>query len=250
MGTWAWSSGVTGPRIYTEKALAVGEEVELEPGPSRHIGSALRLQTGADITLFNGRGGEFQATISHGDRKRVRVLVNQHRNIEREAPLGVHLGIAVSRGDRMDWVVQKATELGVAEISPLLSERTEVKLHGDRADKKIHHWQQIAISACEQCGRNTVPPIHPLAKLADWSQQVQAHRKLVLHHREARSLSSLKRPDSLALLIGPEGGLSRLEIESALQAGFDALSMGPRVLRTETAPIAALAIIGHHWGDM
>jgi 16S rRNA (uracil1498-N3)-methyltransferase len=250
MGTWVWNSSVTGPRIYTENALAVGEEIELEPGPSRHIGSALRLQVGADITLFNGRGGEFQATIAVGDRKRVRVLVNKHRNIEREAPLGVHLGIAVSRGDRMDWMVQKATELGVAEISPLLSERTEVKLSGDRADKKIHHWQQIAISACEQCGRNTVPLIHPLARLADWSQRVEAHRKLVMHHRGARSLSSLRRPDSLALLIGPEGGLSRPEIDSALQAGFTALSMGPRVLRTETAPLAALAVIQHQWGDM
>ena len=250
MGTWAWTTSVTGPRIYTEKALAVGEEIELEPGPSRHIGGALRLQTGAKITLFNGHGGEFQTTITDSDRKRVRVLVNKHHDIERETPLGVHLGIAVSRGERMDWVVQKATELGVAEISPLLSERTEVKLRGDRADKKIHHWQQVAISACEQCGRNTVPFIHPLAKLADWSQRVEAHRKLVLHHREARSLASLERPDSLALLIGPEGGLSRAEIDGALQAGFTALSLGPRVLRTETAPLAALAVIQHHWGDM
>jgi 16S rRNA (uracil1498-N3)-methyltransferase len=250
MGTWAWRDSVTGPRIYTDEALAVGEEIELEPGPSRHIGSALRLQTGAGITLFNGHGGEFQAIITVSDRKCVRVLVNKHDKLEREAPLGVHLGIAVSRGERMDWVVQKATELGVTEISPLLSERTEVKLRGDRADRKIHHWQQIAISACEQCGRNTEPIIHPLTKLADWSQRVQAHRKLVLHHREARSLSSLEQPDSLALLIGPEGGLSKLEIEYALQAGFDALSMGPRVLRTETAPLAALAMIQHQWGDM
>jgi 16S rRNA (uracil1498-N3)-methyltransferase len=250
MGTWVWIPSVSGPRIYTEKALAVGEEIELEPGPSRHIGSALRLQAGADITLFNGHGGEFQATIAAGDRKRARVLVNKHRKIERESPLSVHLGIAVSRGERMDWVIQKSTELGIAEISPLLSERTEVKLSGDRADKKIHHWQQIVISACEQCGRNTVPLIHPLAKLADWSQRVEAHRKLVLHHREARSLSSIRRPDSLALLIGPEGGLSRPEIDSALQAGFAALSLGPRVLRTETAPLAALAVIQHQWGDM
>jgi 16S rRNA (uracil1498-N3)-methyltransferase len=250
MGTWVWNSSVTGPRIYTENALAVGEEIELEPGPSRHIGSALRLQAGADITLFNGQGGEFQATITASDRKRVQVLINKRRRIERETPLGVHLGIAVSRGERMDWVVQKATELGVAEISPLLSERTEVKLSGDRADKKIRHWQQVVISACEQCGRNTVPLVHPLAKLADWSQQVEAHRKLVLHHREARPLSSLRRPNSLALLIGPEGGLSRPEIDDALRAGFIALSMGPRVLRTETAPLAALAVIQHRWGDM
>ncbi len=241
---------MTGPRIYTVNALAVGAEIELEPGPSRHIGGALRLQAGAGITLFNGHGGEYQATIAASGRKCVRVLVNKHRKVEREAPLAVHLGIAVSRGDRMDWVVQKATELGVAEISPLLSERTEVKLSGDRADKKIYHWQQIVISACEQCGRNTVPLVHPLAKLADWSQQVEAQRKLVLHHREARSLSSLRRPDSLALLIGPEGGLSRPEIDGALQAGFTALSMGPRVLRTETAPLAALAIIQYRWGDM
>jgi 16S rRNA (uracil1498-N3)-methyltransferase len=250
MGTWAWGNSVSAPRFYTEQTLQAGAEVRLEAGPSRHIGSALRLQEGAIITLFNGQGGEFQATITASTRKLVSVMVDDYREVECESPLAVHLGIAISRGDRMDWVVQKATELGATEISPLLSERTEVKLHGERADKKIRHWQQIAISACEQCGRNRLPLINPLTRLDQWSQQVDSPCKLVLQPGQSPGLSTLQCPASLALLVGPEGGLSDQEINCAMESGFTTLSLGPRILRTETAPLAALAVVQHQWGDL
>ena len=222
----------------------------MEDGPSRHLAGSLRLETGAGITLFNGCGGEFSATISSMDRKRVRIAVGEYAASERESPLQIHLGIAVSRGERMDWVVQKSTELGVAEISPLTSERTEVKLTKERAGKKCRHWQQIAISACEQCGRNRVPRINSLARLVDLSRQVDAEHKVVLHHQASPGSSPAGPVSSLALLVGPEGGLSAREIALAGQAGFEPLVLGPRVLRTETAPLVALAIIQSHWGDM
>lgn len=238
------------PRIFTNQALAVGMELELEAGPSRHLAGALRLRAGAEITLFDGRGGEYSAHLSSVDGKRTSASITGHSAIERESPLRVHLGICVSRGERMDWIVQKATELGVCQISPLLSERTEVKLHGPRAAKKIQHWQQIAISACEQSGRNRIPLLHPLQALPTWCAEVEAACKLVLHHRSHCALAELAPASDLALLIGPEGGLSSAEINAAEQWGFNPLALGPRILRTETAPLAALAILQHHWGDM
>jgi 16S rRNA (uracil1498-N3)-methyltransferase len=238
------------PRIFTSQPLAAGLEVELEEGPSRHLAGALRLGAGAAVTLFDGTGGEYAATISALARKRVQVAIGEFRAVERESPLETELGIAVSRGERMDWVVQKSTELGAAAISPLNTERTEVRLQGERAGKKLHHWRQIAVSACEQCGRNRLPAIAELQTLADWLQHVEADLKLVLHHRCAQPLPLQSKPRRVALLIGPEGGLSDAEIALAEAAGFAALSLGPRVLRTETAPVAALSILQHHWGDM
>jgi 16S rRNA (uracil1498-N3)-methyltransferase len=238
------------PRIHTEQALSAGMALRLEEGPSRHLCGALRLQPGDQVVLFDGNGGEFSARLESLDRKQVWLQVVEHQAIERESPLPVHLGIGISRGDRFDWVVQKATELGVAQISPLLSERVEVKLKGERAEKKLQHWQQIAISACEQCGRNRIPTIHSLQKLTGWTQQVDGDCKLVLHHRGQQSLTRLTPPAKLALLIGPEGGLTEQEIEQAQQQGFAPLTLGPRVLRTETAPLAALAIVQQLWGDM
>jgi len=241
---------VTAPRIYTEHRLGVGAEFALEAGPSRHLAGALRLGTGATVTLFDGNGGEYGAVITELARKHVSVRVDSHRPDERESPLGIHLGISISRGERMDWIVQKATELGVTEISPLLSERTEVKLKGERAEKKIQHWRQVATSACEQCGRNRLPGIHPLQRIDVWSAAVQARCKLVLHHRSSFTLGELETPTELALLVGPEGGLSAAEIAAAEQLGFQSLALGPRILRTETAPLAALAILQSYWGDM
>ena len=150
----------------------------------------------------------------------------------------------------MDWVVQKATELGVAQISPLDTERTEVRLPANRAEKKLGHWRRVAISACEQSGRNRLPAIHPLQGLTSWLGTAHADRKYVLHHRAGGALDTGTQPRSVALLIGPEGGLGDMEIEAAEEAGFGALALGPRVLRTETAPLAALAIIQSRWGDM
>ena len=238
------------PRIFTKRDLTEGLQLQLEEGPSRHLAGALRLQAEAEITLFNGEGGEYRSRIGSVDRKHVSVEVLEHRGLERESPLRIELGIAISRGERMDWVVQKATELGVATISPLTSERTEVKLKTERAEKKYGHWQNIAISACEQCGRNGLPRINSLQTLAVWTTELAATHKFVLHHRGSVARELPGSANDVALLIGPEGGLSAAEIELAEQRGFIPLTLGPRVLRTETAPLAALAILQHRYGDL
>jgi 16S rRNA (uracil1498-N3)-methyltransferase len=230
--------------------LEVGATVELPPNAARHVSGALRMQAGAELILFNGRGGEFAAAIASVERKRVAVTVTAYIEREAESPLPVHLGIVMSRGDRMDWVVQKSTELGVQAITPLTSERCEVRLQQDRVQKKITHWQQIARSACEQCGRNRVPEIGSVAPLADWTRASSAKLKLVLHHRSAARALDGQTPGSVALLIGPEGGLTAAEIEVSEGCGFLPLALGTRVLRTETAPLAALAILQARWGDM
>lgn len=238
------------PRIYTAQTLSEGSQLELEPGPSAHIARALRMQAGDCLTLFNGRGGEYVATVKTVGKKNVSLEIARHRDSDSESPLAIHLGIALSRGDRMDWIVQKATELGVHSLSPLLTERTEVKLKGDRADKKRLHWQQITIAACEQCGRNRLPQINPLQSLSQWLGATEADRKYVLHHRALGDVRHTEPPASIALLIGPEGGLSPAEITQSEQSGYQSLKLGPRIMRTETAPLAAIAILQAQWGDI
>lgn len=238
------------PRIYTGRVLQAESTFDLEPGPSQHLARALRMQQGGSLILFDGRGGQYPATITALGKKQVSVRTGAHVSCEWESPLAIQLGIAISRGDRMDWVVQKATELGVSRITPLLTERTEVKLKGERAAKKIAHWQQVVISACEQCGRNTVPPVSPLRSLEGWWAEAQAELKLVLHHRAETLETASATPASIALLVGPEGGLSAAEIAAAEQQGFQSLRLGPRVLRTETAPLTALAVLQSRWGDL
>jgi 16S rRNA (uracil1498-N3)-methyltransferase len=236
-------------RIYTTQKLHSNVLVELEPGPSHHLARVLRLGVGDALTLFNGSGGEYPGEITAVNKQHVKVMTGALLHKECESPLEIHLGIAVSRGERMDWIVQKSTELGVTSVTPLSSEHSGVKLAGDRADKKILHWQQIAISACEQSGRNRPPIIHPLQPLNLWLASTIAERKFVLHHRADRTGAGSV-PASIALLVGPEGGLSESEIEAAAQAGYTALRLGPRVLRTETAPLAAIACLQGWWGDM
>lgn len=238
------------PRIYTGQELQANAEIVLETGPSLHLSRALRMKVGDALVLFNGRGGQYPATISAIDRKAVVVASAEQEALECESPLHLQLGIAVSRGERMDWVVQKATELGVSCIAPLVSERTEVKLGAERGEKKLRHWQQIATSACEQCGRNRLPQILAPQSLAGWLQDVQADLRLVLHHTAVTRDPGPAPPRSVALLVGPEGGLSEEEIRAAEEAGFASLQLGPRVLRTETAPLAAIAILQARWGDM
>mgnify|MGYP001821175153 FL=1 len=238
------------PRIYTAASIEANGDIELEPGPSRHLSRVLRLKIGDSLVLFNGSGGQYPARITAIDRKSVRASVGDFEPVELESKLCLQLGIAISRGERMDWVVQKATELGVSSIAPLLSERTEVRLDPERADKKLRHWQQIAISACEQCGRNRPPRILPLTGLEQWLDKVDAQVRLVLHPSAGNSAPEQSPPASVALLVGPEGGYSEEEIVKAEQAGFRSLQLGPRVLRTETAPLAAIAILQARWGDM
>ena len=236
-------------RVFTDQPLSSGVELVLDPVASRHL-SVLRLKEGQNVTVFNGAGGEFSACITSANGKHYRLNVGEHNDREAESPLKIHLGIGMSRGERMDTVVQKATELGVTEITPLYTERTEVKLKGDRTEKKMRHWQQIIVSACEQCGRNRLPELHPPRSIQEWLG-VSASYKFVLHDRSYQQLCHYtERPRDIALLVGPEGGLSAAEIEAALGEEFQALTLGPRVLRTETAPLATISIVQSLWGDM
>ena len=239
------------PRVFSPQTMAIGDCIELEAGAARHLTSALRMSSGQLVTLFNGHGGEYTAELVEAKKGKATVRITEFDKADRESNLSIHLAIGISRGERMDLIVQKATELGVSEITPLFTERCEVKLSGDRLDKKVNHWQQVAISACEQCQRNSLPSINAPVKIDQWQVNCDASLKLVLHHRTDQSLSDMPPPSGqVALLIGPEGGLSEREIEQAISLGFSPLALGPRVLRTETAPLAAISILQSLWGDM
>lgn len=237
------------PRIYTRQPLQENTLIELEAQASQHLSKVLRMKEGAELTLFNGQGGEYSAVIHQLAKKQLNIAVNDKRTPDKQSPLDIHLGIAVSKGDRMDWVMQKATEAGITKITPLYTQRTEVKLKGDRAQKKTDHWQHIIISACEQSGRNLLMELQQPLSLSEWLTSTQAEKKFVLHHRSDEGLNNHSKPASVALLIGPEGGLSSDEISQAQRHDFAALTLGPRVLRTETAPIVAASIMQYLWGD-
>jgi 16S rRNA (uracil1498-N3)-methyltransferase len=238
------------PRIHTPQSLRADTRIELEQGQAHYVARVLRMRAGDALMLFNGTGGQYPATLETVAKNAVVVSTGKFEPVERESPLVLHLGIAVSRGERMDWVVQKATELGVQAITPLLSERTEVRLKGEREEKKLRHWQQVATSACEQCGRNRLPVVNTLQPLQDWCQQAEADLRLVLDPAAGNSDPGAATPASIALLVGPEGGFSAAEIAAARAAGFQSLQLGPRVLRTETAPLAAISLLQARWGDM
>ena len=238
------------PRFHCPVDLAVGAEIELPAGAARHV-QVLRLQPGDGITLFgDGTGGEWSASVTHMGRSNVRVQPTAHHAIEREAPRAIHLLAGITANERMDWLVEKATELGAASITPLLAERSVLKLKGERADKKLVHWQAVAVAACEQCGRNRVPAIQPASSLADW---LAAHpvaddantTRLLLSLRPGTQPLHAAAPGAgpVLFLSGPEGGLSSAEEELALQHGFAPVTLGARVLRAETAPLAALAAL-------
>ena len=235
------------PRFFCPAPLVTGLALSLPAGAARHV-QVLRLQPGDVITLFNGEGGEFDATVTRMGRSDVEVEVGVHRAVEREATRAVHLLAGITANERMDWLVEKATELGVASITPLVAERSVLKLKGERAEKKLAHWQGVAVSAAEQCGRNRVPVIHPAVTLAEWVKKAEAGERWVLSLSEGtRPLSQMHSPQALTpvtVLSGPEGGLSPGEESAALTAGFAPITLGPRVLRAETAPLAVLAVLG------
>jgi 16S rRNA (uracil1498-N3)-methyltransferase len=212
----------------------------------------LRLGVGAAITLFDGAGGEYAARIESLRKDAVRVEVGAHAALERESPLDVTLAQGVSRGERMDWVVQKATELGVRRIVPLITVRSVVRLDAQQAPKKLQHWRGIAVAACEQCGRNRLPELAaPLDFLEFLGGEVAADAmRLVLSPAGSLRIGAIKSPQKIILLIGPEGGLAPEEAEAAIDRGFTAVSLGPRILRTETAAIAALAALQQAFGDL
>jgi len=234
-------------RFFIDAPLSLGQH-ELPEAQAHYIGRVLRHAAGDAVQLFDGSGQEYLGALIEVGKKAVRVELREQLAGQAESPLRIHLGQGLSRGERMDWAIQKATELGVSEITPIVSERCEVRLKDERADKRLAHWRQVAISACEQCGRSVLPVIHAPVTLAEWQAHVQAELKLVLHP-VAAPLESHARPHSLAFLIGPEGGLSEAEVEQAKAAGFHAARLGPRVLRTETAPVVALAVAQQLWGD-
>jgi 16S rRNA (uracil1498-N3)-methyltransferase len=247
------------PRVYLDQALQSGAELALEKAAAHYLVSVLRLRTNDALTVFNGRGGEYRATLQSATNKQACITVGSHSVGVAPSPVQITLAIGLSRGERMDWVIQKAVELGVNEIIPLFTERCEVKLKGERALKKRGHWQQIAISACEQSQRNDVPTIKPPQPLSEFLASVatpgNANISLILDPRAEQSLSStlLSRSASaktLVLLSGPEGGFSDGEVELAQQKGVISVGLGPRVLRTETAPLAALSIVQALLGDM
>ncbi len=234
------------PRIFCPEPLATGALLDLPPGPARHV-QVLRLQPGDAVTLFDGRGGEYTATVTRMGRSDVAVQVGAFDAVEREAPRRVHLAVGMPANERMDWLVEKAAELGAASIQPLMSARTVLRLSGERADKKAAHWQAVAVAACEQCGRNRVPLVHPLATLADWL------RALPPAAGATRYLLSLAGTQALqagggnseseagtCFLSGPEGGLTPQEEAAAQAAGFVPVRLGAQILRAETAPLAAL----------
>ena len=234
-------------RFFIDAPLSLGQH-ELPEAQAHYIGRVLRHAVGDAVQLFDGSGQEYLGELIEVGKKAVRVELREQLAGQAESPLRIHLGQGLSRGERMDWAIQKATELGVGEITPIVSERCEVRLKDERADKRLAHWRQVALSACEQCGRSVLPLIHSPVTLAEWQAHVQAELKLVLHP-VAAPLESHARPHSLAFLIGPEGGLSEAEVEQAKAAGFHAARLGPRVLRTETAPVVALAVAQQLWGD-
>ena len=235
-------------RFFIDAPLSLGQHA-LPEAQSHYIGRVLRLAPGAAVQLFDGSGREFLGELIEVGKKQVRVELNESLEGQVTSPLAVHLGQGLSRGERMDWAIQKATELGVEQITPIVSARCEVRLKDERTDKRMQHWRQVAISACEQCGRSVLPLIHPPLVLADWLQQTEADLKLVLHP-VAEPLASHAAPRSLAFLIGPEGGLSDAEVMQAQAAGFHAARLGPRVLRTETAAVVALTVAQQLWGDL
>ena len=238
-------------RFFCPQPLAPDSLVELPAAASHHALRVLRLDVGDAVTLFNGEGGEYAGRIAGTDRG-VRVQLAEWQSVERESPLELVLAQALPAGDKMDWVVQKAVELGVARIQPLLTARSVVRLSGERAVKRVAHWRSVAASACEQCGRNRVPEIAPLLDLRQWLGRLPPENQL---QRMLLAPQGGRRPRALAgnrflLLVGPEGGLDMEEAAAARLAGFADLSLGPRILRTETAGPAALAALGACCGDI
>lgn len=239
------------PRFYCREALSPGAHIELPEPVARHAVRVLRLPPGALITLFDGRGGEYEAHIERIEKDRVMVSLGAWQEIERESPLTVTLVQAVQAGEKMDFTIQKSVELGVNDFVPVESRRSVTRLSGDRAVKRVAHWQGVSASACEQCGRNQVPLVAPLEKLENWlARPTPANTlRLMLAPDATETFASIKPTSHVQLLIGAEGGLDPQEVIAAKQAGFQAVCLGPRVLRTETAGLAALAAMQALWGD-
>ncbi|SHE70971.1 16S rRNA m(3)U-1498 methyltransferase [Modicisalibacter ilicicola DSM 19980] len=241
---------MSGPRIYVDALLEPGAELVLPEGAARHVVTVLRLKEGAPLTLFDGHGNEAEAELVAATRKRVVARIDTLAPGRGESSLAVHLGQAISKGDRMDYAIQKAVELGVTAITPLYTEHGDVRLKGERETRKHAHWRAVAISACEQCGRASLPTIHAPRPLDGWLVERDEALRLMLHPGTSSVWRDVLEVATAALLVGPEGGLAEGEVERAREAGFMALTLGPRILRTETAPVVALSLLQHYFGDL
>ena len=238
-------------RVHVEEPLAAGRSYLVGGTAANHVSRVLRLREGDELTLFDGRGGEYAARIASFSKDAVQVEVQEHRAVERESALDLTLVQGVSRGERMDIVMQKATELGVRRIVPVLTERTVVKLDDRQSERKVQHWRAIVISACEQCGRNRVPDVASPLGFHETLRALDADAtRVLLSPAGTLRARDLARPSKVTLLVGPEGGLSDNEQYAAVAAGFQQVQLGPRILRTETAALAALAALQHDFGDL
>ena len=238
------------PRFFDPQLLTVSTEIQLADDATQHI-RVLRLKTGTDITLFNGLGGQYNATLIDVQKRSCTALIKTFEETSNESPLHLHLGQVISRGDRMEFVIQKAVELGVNEITPLISERCGVKINAERMLKKQQQWQKIAIAACEQSGRNIVPTIHSTQTLTLWCERKDTATKLTLHPRAKYSINTLPNNiNNIRLLIGPEGGLTDDEIHLTETLNFTETLLGPRILRTETAALTAITALQCRFGDL
>jgi 16S rRNA (uracil1498-N3)-methyltransferase len=237
------------PRIFCDVRLGPGAQFSLAPEAAQHVARALRLKTGDDLTLFDGRGGEYEASILRIDHGRVDVKLGGWRDVEREAPFRVGLVQGLPEADKMDWIIQKAVELGAAWIQPIICDRSVVRLSGERAERRELHWKRVAIAACEQSGRNTLAEVRPTLTFPAWMSAESDVRRWMLVPG-AQPLASQAPPvDPVEILVGPEGGLSDREDDIARGRSCLPVGLGPRILRTETAPIAALAAMHALWGD-
>ncbi|MBM6550532.1 16S rRNA (uracil(1498)-N(3))-methyltransferase [Marinomonas ostreistagni] len=240
------------PRIYVDLPLAEHSTFDLPDSSFQHCCKVLRLKENHPIIVFNGQGGQFHAQLVNVEKRSAQFAVSSFEALDNESPLRVTIGQTISRGERMDYAVQKAVEAGAYRIQPLFSERCEVRLNDARIEKRVQHWQQVAISAAEQSGRGIVPEVCTPLQLDDWVKKCNDMLKLTLHHHSAQPLRQFKARENnqLALLIGPEGGLTEDEVSLAKANDFHAIALGPRVLRTETAPIVALTALNLLWGDL
>lgn len=241
------------PRLHVDLPLSSGKRIRLPEAASRHLTRVLRLGSGDAVTVFDGGGGEYEATVARVAAGTVEVDLGAHRAVDRESALVVELGQGICKGDRMDLVVQKATELGASAIRPLLCRRTVVKLDAARAERRIAHWRAVAVHAAQQSGRTRVPEVGGVENPDSWLSRPAAGPGIVLSPHAADSVADLPRPgpgSTVRLLVGPEGGLDPREVECARAAGFIGLRLGPRVLRTETAALVALSVLQSRWGDL
>lgn len=238
-------------RLYLDTRLIPDTEVELDERGAHHVARVLRMKPGAPLRLFDGRGNEADACLARVEKRRVSASIETLLDRKVESPLQLALGQGISRGERMDFTLQKSVELGVTRIVPLWTEHSQVQLDEKRLEKRMEHWRGVIISACEQCGRNVLPELTTPVRLSEWVAELDGEELgLLLDPLQSASLADLSAPVGVVrLLVGPEGGLSDSEVRAAREAGFVGVRLGPRILRTETAALATLAALQALWGD-